>query len=204
MLASFLKSRLQFGRTWKPVNFSNPNFVRIAANQKIEEETFPGYVASRYYPVRIGEVYRDQYQVVGKLGFGASSTVWLARDMRYDFWPSVLFYAYAIQSHRRYVALKIYINSAAMGQQLDDELKMYKCMEKASNKYPGRNAVRTLLDSFNINGPEGEYCCLVHPPLWESVLTFLHWNLIWRLPSLVLAFVLQRLFLALDYLHMEC
>jgi hypothetical protein len=51
------------------------------------------------------------------------------------------------------VAVKIYINSAAMGQQLDDELKMYKLMEKASNKHPGRDAVRALLDSFNINGP---------------------------------------------------
>ncbi|PCG98365.1 Hypothetical protein PENO1_058310 [Penicillium occitanis (nom. inval.)] len=188
MLASFVKFLPQFGRTWKPLNFTNQNFVRIAANQKIEEEQFPEYAASRYYPVRIGEVFRDRYQVAGKLGFGASSTVWLARDM----------------SHRRHVALKIYINSAAMGQQLDDELKMYKRMEKASNKHLGRNAVRTLLDSFNINGPEGEHRCLVHPPLWESVLTFLHRNPIRRLPSPVLAFVLQRLFLALDYLHTEC
>lgn len=90
-----------------------------------------------------------------------------------------------------------------MGQQLDDELKMYKRMEKASNKHLGRNAVRTLLDSFNINGPEGEHRCLVHPPLWESVLTFLHRNPI-RPSQPGLVFVLQRLFLALDYLHTEC
>ena len=91
-----------------------------------------------------------------------------------------------------------------MGQQLDDKLKMYKLMEKVYNKHPGRNAVRTLLDSFNINGPEGEHRCLVHPPLWESILTFLHRNSILRLPRPVLAFVLQRLFLSLDYLHTEC
>ncbi|KAL4898450.1 kinase-like domain-containing protein [Aspergillus ambiguus] len=42
------------------------------------------------------------------------------------------------------------------------------------------------------------------PPLWESVLTFLHRNPVRRLPSPVLAFVLKRLFLALDYLHTEC
>jgi serine/threonine-protein kinase SRPK3 len=85
MLASFVKFLPQFGWTWKPLNFTNQNFVRIAANQKIEEEQFPEYAASRYYPVRIGEVFRDRYQVAGKLGFGASSTVWLAPDMRYDF-----------------------------------------------------------------------------------------------------------------------
>lgn len=85
MLTSFVKSLPQLGRTWKPLNFTNPNFVRLAANQRIEEETIPKYIASRYYPVRIGDVFRDRYQVVGKLGFGTSSTVWLARDLRYGF-----------------------------------------------------------------------------------------------------------------------
>jgi hypothetical protein len=47
----------------------------------IEEETIPDYLADRYYPVRIGDVIRDRYQVVGKLGYGTTSTVWLARDL---------------------------------------------------------------------------------------------------------------------------
>ncbi|PWY89146.1 hypothetical protein BO70DRAFT_285797, partial [Aspergillus heteromorphus CBS 117.55] len=61
-----------------------------------------------------------------------------------------------------------------------------------------------ILDSFDVAGPEDRHRCLVHPPLWESVLTFLHRNPIRRLPVPVLAFVLKRLFLALDYLHSEC
>lgn len=82
MFPSLLRSLPRLGRAWKPLNFSNPNFVQIPTSQKIEEETIPDYVASRYYPTRIGEIFRDRYQVVGKLGFGASSTAWLARDMR--------------------------------------------------------------------------------------------------------------------------
>lgn len=68
--------------------FSSHAFERAGEAEKIEEETIPGYVASRYYPVRIGEVFQSRYQVLGKLGFGASSTVWLARDLRYvdTFW----------------------------------------------------------------------------------------------------------------------
>lgn len=66
---------------WQPLHFSNRNFTRIPSTEKIEEELFPDYIASRYYPVLIGEVLRDRYQIVGKLGFGASSTVWLARDL---------------------------------------------------------------------------------------------------------------------------
>lgn len=91
-----------------------------------------------------------------------------------------------------------------MGQQLDDELKIYKRIETASKTHPGSNAVRSLLDTFDVDGPEDKHRCLVHPPLWESVWTFLHRNPIQRLPSPVLALVLQRLFLALDYLHSEC
>jgi serine/threonine-protein kinase SRPK3 len=75
-----LKQWSRLGR-WQPLNFTNPNFVRIPPHEAIEEETVPDYVASRYYPVRIGEVFQDRYQVVTKLGFGIISTAWLARDM---------------------------------------------------------------------------------------------------------------------------
>lgn len=82
-MAALLR-RLPWLRPWKPLISSNTNFPEIAPHQKIEEETFPDYVASRYYAVRIGEILKDRYQIVGKLGFGASSTVWLARDMAQD------------------------------------------------------------------------------------------------------------------------
>ncbi|KAG4429982.1 hypothetical protein IFR05_014532 [Cadophora sp. M221] len=144
------------GRVWKLLTFSNSNFTQIPLGEKIEEELFPNYIASRYYPVLIGQILKDRYQIVGKLGFGASSIVWLARDL------------------------------------------------ESSSKHPGRGAVRELLDSFNVAGPDGHHQCLVHPPLWESVLTFLHRNSVRRLPAPVLAFVLRRLFLALDFLHTEC
>ncbi|KAH7200408.1 serine threonine protein kinase, CMGC group [Fusarium oxysporum] len=162
-------------QAWKPL-------------QRIEEELFPDDVASRYYPARIGEVLRHRYQVVGKLGFGASSTVWLARDL----------------DARRHVALKLFINSQSMGQQLDNERKMYKRISASSGKHSGRSAVRELLDSFDVTGPDGSHRCLVHPPLWESIWTFLNRNPVGRLPPVVLAVTLRRLFLALDYLHTEC
>jgi serine/threonine-protein kinase SRPK3 len=68
-----------FGRAWKPLVFHSDSFVPLPADKKVEEETLPDYVASRYYPVRIGEILRARYQVV-----------WLARDLRYVvFSPSV-------------------------------------------------------------------------------------------------------------------
>ncbi|KAJ5787555.1 hypothetical protein N7457_002545 [Penicillium paradoxum] len=121
MLTSLLRSFPRLGRRWAPLNFSNPNFARIATSEVIEEETIPGYLAARYYPTQIGEIFKDRYQVVGKLGFGASSTVWLARDM----------------DHRRYVTLKMFIKSTSMGQQLNNELNIYRRIEGASHRHPG-------------------------------------------------------------------
>lgn len=102
------------------------------------------------------------------------------------------------------MALKLFVNSGSVGEQLDHELTMYKRISRSLTKHPGRSAVRGLLDSFYVTGPDGCHGCLVHPPLWESVLTFLHRNPVRRLPVPVLAFVLRRLFLALDFLHTEC
>ncbi|KAK2742729.1 hypothetical protein FQN55_007670 [Onygenales sp. PD_40] len=188
MLSSLLRSLPRLGRRWQPLNLSNPSFVRIPEYHKIEEETLPDYIASQYYPARIGEVIKERYQVVGKLGFGSSSTTWLARDM----------------NGRCYVMLKISVQASSMGQRADDELKMYRHMDQSPKGHPDRDAIRTLLDAFYINGPEDKHQCLVHLPLWESVLTFLRRNPIERLPSVVIAFVLRRLFMALDYLHTEC
>ena len=82
-MASLLRRFPWPTRAWKPLSFTNSNFKQIPLDEELEEELFPDYVASRYYPVRIGQTFRDRYQIVGKLGFGASSTVWLARDLEY-------------------------------------------------------------------------------------------------------------------------
>ncbi|CAG8325404.1 unnamed protein product [Penicillium nalgiovense] len=62
MLRSFLQSLPRLGRRWTPLNFTNPNEIRISTSQAIEEETIPGYVAGRYHPTRIGEILKDRYE----------------------------------------------------------------------------------------------------------------------------------------------
>ncbi|KAF3001346.1 hypothetical protein E8E13_006048 [Curvularia kusanoi] len=188
MLQAIRSCRLLLRRPWEPLTFSSTRFAPISADNKVEEENLPGYVASRYYPVRISEIFRDNYQVVGKLGYGATSTVWLARDL----------------SKRRHVALKLFIKSESIGAEQDNELDCYKRIENTKKRHPGREAVRSLLDSFDVEGPDGQHRCLVHPPLWESILDFRYRNSIGKLPPPIIAFVLKRLFQALDFLHDEC
>ncbi|KAI5196597.1 hypothetical protein E4T39_07725 [Aureobasidium subglaciale] len=182
--------RSLLGRTWGPLTFPNKGFISISADTKIEEETLPDYVASHFYPVRIGEILRDRYQIVGKLGFGGTSTVWLARDLR----SAPFSFTTSADAH-----VSNYHQSHS-----DAELETYKRIENAPQHHPGRTAIRTLLDYFEVQGPKGSHRCLVHPALWESILDLKHRNPIQRLPATVVASILKRLFDALDLLHNEC
>ncbi|KAJ5613156.1 hypothetical protein N7510_006350, partial [Penicillium lagena] len=75
---------------------------------------------------------------------------------------------------------------------------------RSLTKQLGHTYVRSLVDSFDADGPGDKHRCLVHPLLWESVLAFLFRNPVRRLSTLILVIVLHRLFLALDNLHTEC
>ena len=46
------------------------------------EEGLSVYASGGFHPVCPGEVYHDRYQIIRKLGFGKTSTVWLAEDKR--------------------------------------------------------------------------------------------------------------------------
>jgi serine/threonine-protein kinase SRPK3 len=105
----------------------------------------------------------------------------------------------------QHVTLKLYVQSDFLGDELDTELDVYRRISKAPEHHPGRSAVRSLLDSFELNTSTGKsHRCLVHTPLWESALNLKHRNPIRRLPQPIIAFLLKRLFLALDFLHQEC
>jgi serine/threonine-protein kinase SRPK3 len=57
-------------------------FHTFSTAEKVEEETLAWYSPDVFYPVRIGDVFHSRYQVLGKLGYGAYSTVWLCRDLQ--------------------------------------------------------------------------------------------------------------------------
>lgn len=50
-------------------------------SKPIEEETLSDYDAEHFYPVHIGDTLNARYSVLGKLGYGVTSTVWLCRDL---------------------------------------------------------------------------------------------------------------------------
>lgn len=65
----------------QPRKFPKHGFPLLPEDVKFEEERYIGYKAENFYPVTLGDVLESRYQVVAKLGFGTSSTVWLCRDL---------------------------------------------------------------------------------------------------------------------------
>jgi len=53
----------------------------LSSAKPIEEETLPKYSPQAFYSAKIGEKLNDRYEVVAKLGYGMTATVWLARDL---------------------------------------------------------------------------------------------------------------------------
>ncbi|KAL8856069.1 MAG: hypothetical protein Q9178_007325 [Gyalolechia marmorata] len=166
----------------QPICFPDSGFLTLPSDQQIEEEAHDAS-KGRYYPVRIGEIFNQHYQVVGKLGYGVGSTVWLANKL--------------VGSGA--VALKIFTNDA----QNREEVHIYEHLRSVQSKHPGRDFIRNALDTFTLQGPNGEHPCLVHEPMLENLIELLNRNPIHQLTEELLRLLLIQLLAALDYLHTD-
>jgi hypothetical protein len=75
--------RRQLVQPEAPRSLPTTGFKFLDKDVKIEEEELPNYVADRFYPVHLGQVLQERYQIIAKLGFGSSSTIWPTRDLLY-------------------------------------------------------------------------------------------------------------------------
>ncbi|KAK2756125.1 hypothetical protein FQN54_005533 [Arachnomyces sp. PD_36] len=185
-MSSILRwSRSLLPRSGSPTRqFPTSGFHTFSATEKIEEEGFAWYSADTFYPVRIGEVFHSKYQVLGKLGYGAYSTVWLCRDL---------------QGHR-HVAMKVYERNSAQGQR---ELDIYNHLNSITTANVGATLVRTALDDFEISAPTGKHLCLIHQPLGMRLADLKARASGRKLPEELLKLTLIHILHALDFLHTE-
>ncbi|EGC45682.1 protein kinase [Histoplasma capsulatum var. duboisii H88] len=167
-----------------PLIFTNTSFEIIDPSEKLEEETIPLYNPENYYPAHIGQVLVDRYQIVGKLGYGVTSTVWFGRDLQ----------------ESRYVSLKICTASSRRNNEID----IYKQLDSVASKtdHVGQTLYRQLYDSFEIIAPHGtSHTCLVHQPLGLSMSQVVDLHRSRLLSTDVLKPVLRQLLVGLDFLH---
>lgn len=76
--ASFLYKGFTTRVPLAPLCFPKSGFQVISSSKVLEEEQFRH---GQFYPVEIGNMISSDFQVIGKLGFGSTSTVWLARNL---------------------------------------------------------------------------------------------------------------------------
>lgn len=112
----------------------------------IEEVERLGFYRPRgYHPIEIGERLRDRYIVVHKLGFGSFSTVWLARD----------------EQLAKYVAIKV---GTADHSSKEVDIRSQISARTVENVQLGGSLIRSILDRFNLDGPNGTHPCSVTAP----------------------------------------
>lgn len=62
--------------------FTLPPPKLLSTPDLIDEERVPWYEHRNFYPAKPGDILDDRFQILVKVGWGSSSTVWFARDMR--------------------------------------------------------------------------------------------------------------------------
>ncbi|KAJ5097783.1 kinase-like domain-containing protein [Penicillium angulare] len=155
---------------------------------KLEEERLPWYSEKNFFPVKIGDIYSSRYQVVGKLGYGGYSTVWLCRDLK----------------KHSFVTLKLFEPNSSHAKR---EIEAYEHLKRLKSKHTGTLFVRSILDKFQLssldNSTSHSYQCLIHPPLAMSLYELRRKTPEHSLPEDLLKPALIHLLLALDFLHTE-
>jgi serine/threonine-protein kinase SRPK3 len=120
------------------------------------------YQPGGFHPVSIGDIYANgRYKILHKLGFGGSSTVWLARDLRPQPGDSDTL-----------VALKVLSGfcSAKPTDEIPDLFVPDKLNVFASAAHnPARQNFLAVKDYFTVEGPNGKNTCIVTQFVGASV-----------------------------------
>ncbi|CCE29213.1 related to dis1-suppressing protein kinase dsk1 [Claviceps purpurea 20.1] len=110
-------------------------------------EDMEGRQNGDYYPIDIDDRLNERYRIVHKLGHGTFSTIWLALD----------------EETRKYVAIKVEI-AQSDGSEGDILTEISQSLANSNISNDKKLLIPTLLDRFEISGPEGTHPCLVTLP----------------------------------------
>ncbi|KAK6826749.1 hypothetical protein RU639_004558 [Aspergillus parasiticus] len=148
-------------------------------------ERLENYRPGGYHPIQIGDHLHNRYRIIHKLGHGSYSTTWLACDEQIN----------------KFVAVKI-----CTGNSNPREMDIISILTRPRDpavKTPGRTMVPSILDTFTINGPNGNHACYVTVPARASLSGVKDGSWI-RLFQLDVARALAaQLVLVVDYIHTQ-
>ncbi|PYI11614.1 kinase-like protein [Aspergillus sclerotiicarbonarius CBS 121057] len=147
-------------------------------------EIFENYRPGGYHPIKIGDRFRDRYRVVHKLGHGSYSTTWVAYD----------------EKLKRYAAVKV-CTASSKPKKESDILSTLASAQHSPIQSAGEIMIPTILDSFNIQGPNGDHACYVTIPARTSLSGAKDesWSRLFQLD--VARALAAQLAIAVEYIH---
>ncbi|KAF3481853.1 uncharacterized protein GIQ15_04612 [Arthroderma uncinatum] len=98
--------------------------------------------------IDLRKLHEGRYQVVHKLGYGTYSTIWLTND----------------RQQGAYVAVKVSTADAP-----PHEAEILHALARSQPGHLGRAMIPTILDEFELQGPNGRHRCYVTAPVRSSV-----------------------------------
>ncbi|KAK0739484.1 kinase-like domain-containing protein [Apiosordaria backusii] len=151
----------------------------------VAAEDLGKYCPGGYHPIHLHDTLQnDRYEILHKLGFGAFSTVWLARD----------------NLKQRNVTIKVV--TADKSDETSRELSVLQALkDRGDPDHPGHKHVSHLLESFHIEGPNGRHLCAVLDLLGPTTSSVADRCPNYRLEGNLARSVSRQLLLAVDYLH---
>lgn len=153
-----------------------------------EQEDVSDYCEGGYYVVNIGDFFQGRYHVIRKLGWGHSSTVWLAWDLH----------------EKSYVALKIVKSAPHFIETAVDEMKLLRTIHTSDPSDSGYSHVVQLLDDFKIDGIHGSHICMVFEVLGHNLLEFVIKSSYEGISIPMAKAILKQTLMGLNYLHTKC
>lgn len=123
-------------------------------------EDIEDYQPGGYHPISVGDTFdHGRFRVLHKLGFGGSSTVWLARDQREG------------GDRSRIVALKA-MRADVSASQVPNEIPELVISQKLGESLPPYESVnfQTVDHHFFVQGPNGSHLFLIFPLAGPSIL----------------------------------
>ena len=152
-------------------------------NWQDDVEDLEDYRHGGYHPLQLDDdLSNRRYHVVHKLGYGSSSTVWLARDL----------------VENRYVSLKVL---TARHSELSREVDIRKRLRCGDPNHPGRPLVLSPLTEFWIDGPNGQHLCPVSEVVGPNILEVKNAAEHGMLPIEAAQDITAQLALGLSYIH---
>ncbi|KAJ6189768.1 protein kinase [Penicillium mononematosum] len=169
--------------------FYRPNHI-MAEGEAIEEQSLPRYHERRYYPVKIGDVLKDQYRIIAKLGYGRIHCLACLGS--------------------EYTSLKVCVSHDTESSPVLNEINMLRRLKRFADTeqrdLPGVGFTRLADDIFEIDGApiDGRHYCIASRPEGQSmrVLQETFPNAI--LPKLLVKSIIHRLWFSVNWFHSTC